>query len=167
VIVHGEKARSEFRHKTFSFLKETTNVFIPEGSFIDYVLESYERGYLSLLLAASYANVEKPDEAKVELRQLDHELLPLYNYGEDPVNLCYQLCYGSEGKVNEAALIGPPERSGRDVERPADAVRLCSAEIGLMKDQVSASSGGSMASVDFLRSRGTCDSLGPRTDIFP
>src|SRR3974377_1352495 len=79
VIIHGEKARSEFRHKTFSFLKETTNVFIPEGSFIDYVLESYERGYLSLLLAASYANVQKPEEAKVELRQLDPELFtPLY-----------------------------------------------------------------------------------------
>ena len=69
VIVHGEKARSEFRHKTFSFLKETTNIFVPEGSFIDYVMESYERGYLSLLLAASYANVQKPEEAKVELRQ--------------------------------------------------------------------------------------------------
>ena len=88
VIVHGEKARSEFRHKTFSLLKETSNVFIPEGSFIDYVLESYERGYLSLLLAASYANMQKLEEAKVELRQLDHELFtPLYNYGEDPVNL--------------------------------------------------------------------------------
>src|SRR5262250_71888 len=82
VIVHGEKARSEFRHKEFSFIKETTNVFIPEGSFIDYVLESYERGYLSLLLAASYANLRKPEEAKVELRLLDHELFtPLYNYG--------------------------------------------------------------------------------------
>ena len=31
VIVHGEKARSEFRHKAFSFLKETTNVFIPRA----------------------------------------------------------------------------------------------------------------------------------------
>lgn len=106
VIVHGEKARSEFRHKTFSFLKETTNVFIPEGSFIDYVLESYERGYLSLLLAASYANVEKPDEAKVELRQLDHELFtPLYNYGEDPVNLLLSaVLWERVGEVNEARV---------------------------------------------------------------
>ena len=64
VIVQGEKARAEFRHKTFSLMKETTNVFVPEGSFIDYVLESYERGYLSILLAASYANVQKPEEAK-------------------------------------------------------------------------------------------------------
>ena len=31
VMTHGAKARSEFRHKTFSFLSETTNVFIPGG----------------------------------------------------------------------------------------------------------------------------------------
>ena len=106
VIVHGEKARSEFRHKTFSLIKETTNVFIPEGSFIDYVLESYERGYLSLLLAASYANVQKPEEAKVELRQLDHELFtPLYNYGEDPVNLLLSaVLWERVGEVHEARV---------------------------------------------------------------
>ncbi|MGH7147829.1 MAG: hypothetical protein ACREIJ_08025 [Nitrospiraceae bacterium] len=106
VIVHGEKARSEFRQKTFSLMKETTNVFVPEGSFIDYVLESYERGYLSLLLAASYANVQKPEEAKVELRQLDHELFtPLYNYGEDPVNLLLSaVLWERVGEVNEARV---------------------------------------------------------------
>ena len=85
VIVHGEKARSEFRYKTLSLMKEATNVFVPEGSFLDYVMESYERGYLSLLLAASYANVQRPEEAKVELRQLDHELFaPLYNVRRRP-----------------------------------------------------------------------------------
>lgn len=106
VIVHGEKARSEFRHKTFSLLKETTHVFIPEGSFIEYVLESYERGYLSLLLAASYANVQKLEEAKVELRQLDHELFtPLYNYGEDPVNLLLSaVLWERVREVNEARV---------------------------------------------------------------
>ncbi len=106
VIVYGEKARSEFRHKTFSLLKEAGNVFIPEGSFIDYVLESYERGYLSLLLAASYANTQKLEEAKVELRQLDHELFtPLYNYGEDPVNLLLSaVLWERVGEVNEARV---------------------------------------------------------------
>jgi hypothetical protein len=106
VIVHGEKARSAFRHKTFSLLKEAGNVFIPEGSFIDYVLESYERGYLSLLLAASYANTQKLEEAKVELRQLDHELFtPLYNYGEDPVNLLLSaVLWERVGEVNEARV---------------------------------------------------------------
>lgn len=106
VIAQGEKMRSEFRHKTFSLMKETSNVFVPEGSFIDYVLESYERGYLSLLLAASYANVQKPEEAKVELRQLDHELFtPLYNYGEDPVNLLLSaVLWERVGEVNEARV---------------------------------------------------------------
>ena len=130
VIVHGEKARSEFRHKTFSFLKETTNVFIPEGSFIDYVLESYERGYLSLLLAASYANVQKPEEAKVELRQLDHELFtPLYNYGEDPVNLLLSaVLWERVGEVNEARVDWLRLRD-LDVmwKRRQDAVRLFAA----------------------------------------
>ena len=59
VIAQGEKARSEFRPKTFSLMKETGNVFVPEGSFIEYVLERYECGCLSLLLAASYANAQK------------------------------------------------------------------------------------------------------------
>ena len=106
VILYAEKARSEFRHKMFSLMKETGNVFVPEGSFIDYVMESYERGYLSLLLAASYANVQKPDEAKVELRQLDHELFtPLYNYGEDPVNLLLSaVLWERVGEVNEARV---------------------------------------------------------------
>ncbi len=106
VIVHGERARSEFRHKTFSIIKETTNVFVPEGAFIDYVMESYERGYLSLLLAASYANVQKPEEAKVELRQLDHELFtPLYNYGEDPVNLLLSaVLWEGVGEVHESRV---------------------------------------------------------------
>ncbi len=106
VIGHGEKARLEFRHKTFSLVKETSNIFVPEGSFIDYVMESYERGYLSLLLAASYAYVQKPEEAKVELRQLDHELFTsLYNYGEDPVNLLLSaVLWERVGEVSEARV---------------------------------------------------------------
>lgn len=88
VIDYGAKAHSEFRHKTFSVLKETASMFIPDGTLTDYVLESYERGYLSFLLSASYFKTHKADDAKVELRQLDHELFtPLYNYGEDPINL--------------------------------------------------------------------------------
>ncbi|MCA9423015.1 MAG: hypothetical protein KC592_18490, partial [Nitrospira sp.] len=54
----------------------------------EYVLESYERAYLSVLLAASYLRTGHIEDAKVELRRLDHELFtPLYNFGEDPVNL--------------------------------------------------------------------------------
>lgn len=88
VIEYATKAQSEFRHKTFHVLKETAGIFLPDGALTDYVLESYERGFLSVLLAASYASRQQPDDAKVELRRLDHELFtPLYNYGEDPVNI--------------------------------------------------------------------------------
>jgi hypothetical protein len=88
VVDYGARAQSEFRHKTFHVLKETASVFIPDGTLTDYVLESYERGYLSVLMAASYLQMRQPDDAKVELRRLDHELFTsLYNYGEDPVNV--------------------------------------------------------------------------------
>jgi hypothetical protein len=88
VATYGTQARSQFRHKTFSITRETMNVFVPDGTFIEYVMESYERGYLSILLATSYLRLHKAEEAKVELRDLDHELFaPIYNFGEDPVNL--------------------------------------------------------------------------------
>ncbi|MGH7429585.1 MAG: hypothetical protein ACREJ4_14690, partial [Candidatus Methylomirabilaceae bacterium] len=74
VIEFGTRAHSEFRHKTFSVLKETASMFIPDGTLTDYVLESYERGYLSFLLSASYFKTHQTEGAKVELRQLDHEL---------------------------------------------------------------------------------------------
>jgi len=106
VTKYGEQARWEFRHKTFSITKETASVFVPEGTFIDYVLESYERGYLSILLAASYLHVGKAEEAKVELRQLDHELFtPLYNFGEDPVNLLLSAVLWEQlGEMGEARV---------------------------------------------------------------
>ena len=88
VVDYGARAQSEFRHKTFHFFKETASVFIPDGTLTDYVLESYERGYLSVIMAASYLQMGQRDDAKVELRRLDHELFTsLYNYGEDPVNV--------------------------------------------------------------------------------
>lgn len=88
VIEYAERAQSDFRHKIFSFSGETASVFLSDGVLTEYVLESYERAYLSVLLAASYLRTGRPEEAKVELRRLDHELFaPLYNFGEDPVNL--------------------------------------------------------------------------------
>ena len=88
IIEYAGRAQEEFRHKTFSVSKETAGVFLSDGALTEYVLESYERAYLSVLLAASYYRMGNPEEAKVELRRLDHELFsPLYNFGEDPVNL--------------------------------------------------------------------------------
>ena len=88
VLDYAGKAQEDFRYKSFSLSRETANVFMFDGALTEYVLESYERAYLSVLLAASYFRTGQPEEAKVELRRLDHELFaPLYNFGEDPVNL--------------------------------------------------------------------------------
>jgi hypothetical protein len=104
VVTFGAEARSQFRHKTFSIMRETANVFVPDGTFIEYVLESYERGYLSILLAISYIRLHKAEDAKVELRDLDHELFaPIYNFGEDPVNLLLSaVSWEQLGDVREA-----------------------------------------------------------------
>jgi hypothetical protein len=104
VVMYGAQARSQFRHKTFSVIRETANVFVPDGTFIEYVLESYERGYLSILLAMSYIRLHKAEDAKVELRDLDHELFaPIYNFGEDPVNLLLSaVSWEQLGDVREA-----------------------------------------------------------------
>ena len=88
IIQYAGRAQEEFRHKTFSVSQETASVFLSDGALTEYVLESYERAYLSVLLAASYLRTGHPEKAKVELRRLDHELFaPLYNFGEDPVNV--------------------------------------------------------------------------------
>ena len=88
VITYGAQAQAAYRHKTYSITRETTSIFLPDGALTAYVLESYERGYLTVLLADSYLRANKPDDAKVELRRLDQELFaPIYNYGEDPANL--------------------------------------------------------------------------------
>ena len=106
VVRYGAQARSQFRHKTFSITRETANVFVPDGTFIEYVLESYERGYLSVLLATSYMRVQRVEEAKVELRDLDHELFaPIYNFGEDPVNLLISaVLWERLGDIREARV---------------------------------------------------------------
>jgi hypothetical protein len=106
VVTYGAQARDQFRHKSFSITRETMNVFVPDGTFIEYVMESYERGYLSILLAISYVRLHKPEDAKVELRDLDHELFaPIYNFGEDPVNLLLSAVLWEQlGDVREARV---------------------------------------------------------------
>lgn len=106
VVKYGAQARSRFRHKSFSVTRETANVFVPDGTFIDYVMESYERGYLSALLTVSYIRLQNPEEGKVELRDLDHELFaPIYNYGEDPVNLLLSaVLWERVGDIREARV---------------------------------------------------------------
>src|SRR5574341_611011 len=106
VVTYGAQAQTQFRHKSFSVTREAANVFVPDGTFIEYVLESYERGYLSILLATSYLRRHQLDDAKVELRNLDHELFaPIYNYGEDPANLLLSAVLWEQlGDIGEARV---------------------------------------------------------------
>ncbi len=86
VISLGSYLRTRYRSKFYQVSGELAEVLAPEGSFTSYVLESYERTYLSLLMAISYLNLRKEDAALVELRRArDEESAYLYSYGADPV----------------------------------------------------------------------------------
>lgn len=78
--------RKERRDKYYSMSAEVAEVFVPEGSFTPYVLESYERSFLTLLMAASHLRLGHEEEALVELRRaVNEENARLYNHGQDPV----------------------------------------------------------------------------------
>lgn len=104
VIKYSAKAQTEYRYKTYSVLKEAGSIFVPDGTLVDYTLESYERGFLSFLLSASYYRLQKAEDAGVELRRLDHEIFAeLYNYGEDPVNILLSAVMWEQlGETNES-----------------------------------------------------------------
>lgn len=90
-ISFANEAKARFGHKTFSFSKEALEFFSAEGTFTDYVLESYERGYLSFLIAASYVQLGRSKDAPVELNKFYNEERALtYNHGQDPVNALIQ-----------------------------------------------------------------------------
>ncbi|HEY5649367.1 MAG TPA: hypothetical protein VIU33_07685 [Nitrospiria bacterium] len=102
VIEYGTQAQSEFRYKTFSLTKEVSTLFMPEDVLLDYVLESYERGYLTFMIMASHYKLNNFDAARVELRRLNNEMgAEIYNYGEDPVNILFQAVMWE--KLNEMA----------------------------------------------------------------
>lgn len=90
-IALGQLAREEFRDKHYSVVAETTELLTPEGTMTDYVMESYERAYLSFLISSSYRHIHKLEDSQVELRRSYQEIQSwIYNYGEDPVNLILQ-----------------------------------------------------------------------------
>ncbi len=91
VLALGSRIQDEYRHKTYRILAETAELFIPEGSVTDYVLESYEREYLALLLALAYYHTGRVEEAVVQLNRCYTESGALiYNQGVDPLNLLLQ-----------------------------------------------------------------------------
>ncbi|MCX6111090.1 MAG: hypothetical protein NTZ90_15965 [Proteobacteria bacterium] len=90
-IAIGSKAREDYSHKTYSLMRETAELFVAEGTVTDYVLESYERGYLTFLISLSYLRLHQVDDASVELNKLySEEVAAVYNHGQDPVNALLQ-----------------------------------------------------------------------------
>ena len=106
VIQRGAQARDRYRFKRFSILRETGNLFVQDGLLVAYVLESYERAYLSFLLAASYQRTGRRSDSMVELRRLDDEILArIYNFGDDPVIfLLSALLWEQNGERGEARV---------------------------------------------------------------
>jgi hypothetical protein len=82
----GTFVREQSRDKVYSLSGEIVELIAPEGSATPYVLESYERSYLSILISLSYLNLQNEDAARSELmRSYSEEGAHLYNYGTDPV----------------------------------------------------------------------------------
>jgi hypothetical protein len=91
VISLGGYVRERSRDKIYHVIAETAEFVLPDGSLTEYTLESYERAYLSFLMAASYQKLQLQDASQVELRQAYQEGKALiYNHGDDPVNLALQ-----------------------------------------------------------------------------
>ncbi len=87
----GQKVRDKFQHKHYSLIKESAELFMAEGTVTDYVLESYERGYLSFLITLSYLKLGRTEELTSSLNRFYNEELALtYNHGQDPVNALLQ-----------------------------------------------------------------------------
>ncbi|MCX6130610.1 MAG: hypothetical protein NTX25_16315, partial [Proteobacteria bacterium] len=87
----GSKARETYRFKKYSILQESAEIFLAEGTVTDYVMESYERGYLSFLILLSYVHRGEPQAVTVELNRFySEEVASLYNYGQDPINALLQ-----------------------------------------------------------------------------
>ena len=91
IVTIGAKARDRYSHKQYSVLKESLELFVAEGTVTDYVLESYERGYLSFLITMSLIRLQRTDKVTAELNRFYHEeVAATYNHGQDPVNALLQ-----------------------------------------------------------------------------
>ncbi|MCB0421549.1 MAG: hypothetical protein KDD61_11170 [Bdellovibrionales bacterium] len=88
VIQLGQAAQLKYQDKQYSLTAEVTSVFLPDGSNTSYVMESYERAFLSFLVARSYYNLKQFESSEIELRKAYNEQrADIYNFGDDPINL--------------------------------------------------------------------------------
>ena len=91
VIDLGMAAREEYSHKYHSVRDEVADIFTGEGTVSEYVMESYERAYLTYLVAMSFQGSGDPVGKRVELNRIYSEATAnIYNFGEDPVNTVLQ-----------------------------------------------------------------------------
>ncbi len=148
VIGLGNFVRQHSRDKIYHVFAETAEFIVPEGTFTEYVMESYERTYLSFLMAASYQQLAQTESSKVELRKAyDEGKALIYNYGDDPINLALQavLWENSNQKMNSrplwkkiVELSSKPPREDFDLKKFAEAriQELDSANSGSLKWKV-------------------------------
>lgn len=86
VISLGNYLRNFRRDKFYQLTNETAELLTPEGTFTEYVMESHERGALTILMALSFLQLNREDAALVELRKTaDEQKAELYNFGQDPI----------------------------------------------------------------------------------
>jgi hypothetical protein len=86
VISLGNYLRNYRRDKFYQITNETAELLTPEGTFTEYVMESHERGVLTILMAISFLHMNREEAALVELRQTANEQkVELYNFGRDPM----------------------------------------------------------------------------------
>lgn len=86
VIALGNYLRNFRRDKFYQLTNETAELLTPEGTFTEYVMESHERGALTILMALSFLQLNREDAALVELRKTaDEQKAELYNFGQDPI----------------------------------------------------------------------------------
>ncbi len=85
-VALGQWLQRRYRDKSYSVSAEFASILFPEDFLSEYVLESYERIYLSALMAAAFSRLEKNESAAVELRRSYSESKAiLYNFGDDPI----------------------------------------------------------------------------------
>lgn len=84
-VIHlGSAIREHSRDKFYHVSAETMELVTPEGTLTEYVLESYERAYLSVLISLSYLKLNQSQASVIELRRASLEQsAALYNSGED------------------------------------------------------------------------------------
>lgn len=91
VIALGSEIRQSNRDKYISISQELAEAVAYEGYSKEYVLEAYERIFLSILISISYQNLNQFPEAQIELNKAyDESVAKIYNSGEDEINTFLQ-----------------------------------------------------------------------------